>query len=328
MERYKKAYRAFWAAMIAAGLFASIQVFGQPKGNFQGTLSLTYMANSNTVNYVFNLLSDPPFWELSLTSSNEHLETFSSADQTVVATVYPGTSLSGGLNSATLKVFPGGRPFDARAEEHIWLALLSGPTFVEKPAPFRDPGICMGEPVVISRLTGSHLDSSPRLMLWHNERSDGKDGWKVRMDGWFEWLVASNIAGEINIPLDSTLSIAVTNIGLVTKSHLTISGVSSLNARPRKAPGIRGRWNISDARLDDVWRRNYITYQTTKGQIPATSDPVVQAAYKTRAAWAGKRSAKNPHESSTINIRVITLLSFLTVTGVFLVLMFRKAGKT
>jgi RNA polymerase sigma factor (sigma-70 family) len=292
----------------------------QPRGEFRGTLTVAYVATSNTVQYAVRLRSEPPYWELSLDNTNEHLQAFGSPEQTVLATLYPQVAPGGGLNTATVKVWPGGRPLDARAEEHVWLALLSGGSFAGKRAPAPDPGLCMAEPVVITRLDSPRRGASPRALAWHNARADRAGGARSYMSGQFEWLAETNLADGVRIPLESKLSISITNVGVVTESTLRISEVGPLTEPLRKGPAAPGRWLVFDARLNDAanpWKHAPARYDFAGQGIPAKDSPVAQVAYRAVATFRTAVAAREGGRASAVRVAFwgTALLSGLVFLG-------------
>ena len=177
--------------------------------------------------------------ELVLSSSTDRHEVFGSSEQTVWVAYYSTNSQRDGLDKPMLKIFSGPRPFDLRAEEHIWLALMSQ-GFFDKELPMRDPGLCMAEPSIVTVAESTKRDASPKRMEWHNERADGKKETGQRLDGLFRWLASTNMQDGLNVPISSELvmSITTTNAAkkLLTISEMVVKRIRPLDREPSGIP--------------------------------------------------------------------------------------------
>jgi RNA polymerase sigma factor (sigma-70 family) len=216
----------------------------------KGTLKLVFPTASQTNNYDFRLLSKPPYWELSLTSSNRNHHVYSSPQQTFEVDIYDNPP-TGPLNTADVKIFPGARPLADREAEHVWLALLSQKTFIGQKFPLQDLGLGMVEPSTITDASGAADDISPRQMQWVNEFSAGRT---TRIEGKFKWLASTNNDG-LNVPTDSQMAMYLVDSNgsqkLVSFSELVVDSAVPSNINPIKIPKIQGRNVIRDYRLND-----------------------------------------------------------------------------
>jgi RNA polymerase sigma factor (sigma-70 family) len=238
----------------AIGIFAvGTIIVAQKQSNgteFRGTLKLVFPIAAKTNNFDFRLLSKPPYWELSLTSSNRNHHVYGSPKQTFEVDIYDNPP-KGPLNTAGIQIFPGARPLADREAEHIWLALLSQKTFIGQNLPLQDPGLGMVEPSTITNVSGATDDTSPRQMQWINEFPASRT---VRIKGEFKWLASTNNNG-LNIPTDSQMSIYLVdsngNQKLTSFSELVVDSADPSNVNPIKIPKIQGRNVIQDYRLND-----------------------------------------------------------------------------
>jgi hypothetical protein len=286
---------------LRAGLFtililsSCLPVPAQPAVEITGTLELEYLGAGRTNSFRFEFLSTPPTWELSLKPSNteSRREIFSSPEQTIWVTRYSGRSPTGPLNSAEIRLFPGSRPFDLRAEEHVWIAFLSGASFRGR-TPIRDPGLCMAEPSIITKVATTPQAVSPCEMEWHNERADAKGISESRIEGQFRWLSTNSLTSAYNLPGESKLLISIIDRQgtrkQVTRSRLIISEINRTSRIARKMPGIQGRSPVADYRPAGVWRRVAVNYEIKDGNIPGPASVIVSHAYQNKFPPRPKRS--------------------------------------
>ena len=259
-----------------------VAVSGNETGHeYLGTLKLIFPmapAGRQTNLFTVHLLSEPPNWELSLTASNVSQKIFASPRQTFDVDLYD-TPPNGPLNTCDMSVFPGSRPFYDRTAEHVWLALLSGKTYLGKQLPFPDPGLGMAEPSMVNAVDGTAGDASPSQMSWTNEFPGGRSS---RIEGEFKWLANTNTPGGFNFPADSRMAMYLVssngNRQLVSLSELFIDTVNPLTTKPVIIPKIPGRNVVHDYRLCDFSKsvgrldaKNY-DVQDSKGlaEIPKT----------------------------------------------------------
>ena len=236
----------------------------------KGSLKVIFPAASQTNDYDVSLWSEPPCWELSLTSSTSNHRVFSSPRQTFEVSIYD-TPTAGPDNTATIKVFRGSQPLSDRDAEHVWLALLSQNTFLGKKLPVHNPGLGMVEPSTISEVQGTTNDLSPRRMHWNNEFPGGNNS---RIEGDFKWLSHTNTLGGLNIPTGSQMAISVSDLDgnrkLVSFSELVIHSIRPLTRPPTQIPKIQGRNVVYDYRLSDFsksgWSSTSVRYNTFNGE--------------------------------------------------------------
>jgi hypothetical protein len=248
----------------AATAFADDQPFD---AEIRGSLKMIFPVarrDSQTNVYEICLLSKPPYWELSITSSNRQHEVFASPKQTFEVDLFTNTP-NGTLNTAFIRIFPGAQPLEDRLAEHVWLALLSKHNFIGQVLPLHITGLGMGEPSIITKVNGGVDDASPRQMQWNNEFPMGRSG---RIEGDFEWLASTNTFDGLNIPTVSQMGIYFSDLNgsrkLASLSELIISDVRPLGREPTQIPKIPGRSAVCDYRLADFskfgWGGNYIQY--------------------------------------------------------------------
>ena len=124
------------AVLLAAG--TTLVLTTRESGHeYRGTLKLVFPMSPGgpkTNLYVVVLLSEPPYWELSLTSSNENHKYLGSPEKTYEINLYDNPP-AGPLNTCEIKIMPGSRPLRDRRAEHVWLALLSGRTYFGQTLP-------------------------------------------------------------------------------------------------------------------------------------------------------------------------------------------------
>jgi RNA polymerase sigma factor (sigma-70 family) len=221
---------------------------------FRGTLEVIFPSSktgsqTNLYNIVLRLKS--PAWEMTLTSSNENKVVFSSPKQTFDAVLYDELP-TGPINTAYIKIFPGPRPVADRLAEHVWLALLSGNEYINQKLPITDPGLGMVEPSLITEVSGTSQDASPRQMRWVNKFPMDRES---RIEGEFKWLDSTNLSGGLNIPAVSQMDMYLANSDgsrkLVSSSKFSIQSIGTLKVKPRELPHIQGRNVIEDYRSAD-----------------------------------------------------------------------------
>lgn len=248
-----------------------------PEGKYLGTITLAFPLAGQTNSFFVQLRCENSYWELLLDSPKEKYQVFGSPEETIWVATYPSPRPPGS-NTAMIRVFPGSRPFIARSEEHVWVALLSKSTFSGRP-PIQDAGLCMAEPSIITHISIDKQDVAPREMRWHNERADGK-GSQGRIEGHFKWMASTNMPTGANLPMMSELAVYLVNTNgdrsLVSLSAFTIKGIVPLDAPPGKRPNVQGRHVVYDHRFSDGWQRPPIMYDVQNGNIPSTKSPAVK----------------------------------------------------
>ncbi len=223
---------------------------------FSGTLKVVSPLALNgpqTNFYDVVLRSQPPNWELSLTSSNEHHEVFSSPKQIFEADL-DDSSTKGWPKAGFIRIFMGARPLMDQPAEHVWLALLSGNTFINRQLPMPAPPGLGGifAPCLITEANSRRADASPRQMRWISEFANGRN---VRLEGEFEWLANTNVPRDSNLPTISQMATYRVDKQdkrrLTSFSELVISSIKPLDVEPRQIPRILGRTVVFDYRLCD-----------------------------------------------------------------------------
>jgi RNA polymerase sigma factor (sigma-70 family) len=241
-------------ALLVAGTTIVAVAGKEPGREYHGTLTLVFpmaLHGPQTNAFAVRLLSKPPDWELSLTSSNQNHEVFASPKQTFEVDLFDAPA-TGPLNTCSITVIPGSRPLYDRIAEHVWLALLSEKTYLNKKPPFPDPGLGMAEPSTINAVNDKSGDASPSQMSWTNEFPGTRT---TRIEGDFKWLASTNTPGGFNFPTDSRMAMYLVssngNRQLPSLSELVIDSVTALTTNPVIVPKIPGRNAVRDYRLCD-----------------------------------------------------------------------------
>jgi RNA polymerase sigma factor (sigma-70 family) len=283
---------------------------------FRGTLKLVFPIGSQTNNYDFRLLSKPPYWELSLTSSNRNHHVYGSPQQTFEVDIYDSPP-TGPLNTASIKIFPGARPLSDREAEHAWLALLSQKAFIGQKLPLQDPGLGMAEPSTISNASGAMDDVSPRQMQWVNEFPDGRT---TRIEGKFKWLASTNNDG-LNVPTDSEMSIylvdSIGNRKLASFSELVVDSIAPSGEIPIQIPKIQGRNAVYDFRSNDFskvgWFPKSRQYDIFDGKDLEKMPPSIPETASHSTTMQYNLKLEQPSSHKWIWISVILIVSIVTV---------------
>jgi hypothetical protein len=262
-----------WVYLVLA--LVCFTTFAQAAIQIKGKLEVEYLGPSKTNSYDLAFLSSPPNWELQLRSriGDFQCETYGSPEQTIWVTRYDGRSVTGSLNIAEIKIFPGPRPFDLRGEEHVWVAFLSSNLF-NGPTPIRDLGLCIREPSIISKTIAMPKALSPTIIEWHNERADAKLG-ASRIEGQFRWL-STNYVNGFAVPSQSELLVSLVdplgNRKPITRSVLIASTAEPVNRVAGNFPAYQGRILVSDFRpVGCLETRVALNYEITNGIIPDSS---------------------------------------------------------
>jgi len=243
-------------AVVLLAVGAAVVTEKQTAGlEYKGTLKLVYpmapLGPPQTNMFEFRLLSQPPAWELSLTSADRRHQVFASPQQTFEVDLFDNAPAEA-MNTASIKIFPGARPLSDHEAEHVWLALLSGKSFFGKPLPLPDPGLDMVEPSAITQVEGALQDASPRQMRWTNEFPNGRSD---RLEGEFKWTAGTNLPGGLNLPKASLLSAYIVDTNgsrlLVNSSELVVDSVRPSSMKPVQIPRIPGRNFVLDYRSRD-----------------------------------------------------------------------------
>ncbi|HEY1663418.1 MAG TPA: sigma-70 family RNA polymerase sigma factor [Verrucomicrobiae bacterium] len=248
-------------ALLVGATTTVILTEGGPDCEYQGTLTIVYPMIPNgplTNHFAFRLLSQPPDWELFLTSSKVNYEAFSSPKQTFEVYLYTNNPASGPLNTCEIIVAPGSRPMFETGAEHIWLALFSSDTYLKMRPGMLDPGMATIQASLIDQISETNSDTSPRQISWTNVF-----GIRNRTYGDFHWLVGTNTPGGLNLPTESqwTMRFVTTNGDWKTNifSDLVIDRVEPLTENLVRVPKISGRNFVIDYRLCDFSKLGYMT---------------------------------------------------------------------
>lgn len=283
----------------------------QPAAEFVGTLTMEWIDKTEV--YSVSLLSSSSNWDLTLSCSNILMETFYDGSQTIWITHFPQASKTNkSENTVELKLFPDSRPLDLRPEEHIWMALFSGESFVNKKTPLNDIGLCIAEPCVFTSLESkTDNDASPRQALWHNTRSDNLK--TIRIAGEFKWEAWTNLENGTIVPTDSELTITI-GTKTVTHSRLVLTDVNPLRSKPRQRPVFDGHGLVYDFRTGDLTNRQSSEYIIQNNDIPSVDSGI--ATHPRRIVNAPAQPKPNPKAS----IRILLIIIILLLTGFFVVL--------
>ena len=262
---------------------AAVVAERQPSGmEFKGTLKLVFpMAPGGpTTNlYSVRLLTKTPNWELSLTSLTANKRVLSSPQQTYSINLYDSPA-TGPLNTCEVSIMPGSRPLFNRMAEHVWLALLSGKTYIGQTLPLPDSGLGMHEPSMITAVKDTKREASPREMSWTNQFPNGRAS---HLEGQFRWLTSTNTPEGLNIPNASQMQIDLVDMDgnrkVTSYSELVIDSVVPSFKQPEIYPKILGRNVVYDYRLCDFLKSGGAStmkrydVQDSKGldKIPAIS---------------------------------------------------------
>ena len=144
------------AGLTGMMLATMMSLAAQPSGEFSGTLSVQYYNGGpvQTNVYDIEILSSPSKWNWILSSAKSTRKIFYDGNQTIWAVYFPrhGTNQS---NNVELKVFSGPRPFSTGEEEFVWMAFFSRDALLNKKLPLADPGLCIEEPCIFTKLIQS-----------------------------------------------------------------------------------------------------------------------------------------------------------------------------
>jgi hypothetical protein len=270
-------------AFLVLGIPIVVVLWKEPGNEYRGTFKLIFpmaLAGHQTNLYSMRLLSNPPYWKLSLTSSNENHEVLASPNQTFEVDLYDAPP-AGPRNTCEISVIPGPRPLLDRKGEHIWLALLSNETCRNARLPLPGPPLGMFEPTVIYAIKDLSGNASPRQMNWTNRYSDGR---KIRIEGEFKWLASGNRVEGLRIPTSSQMTMYLVrtngNRQITSRSELVIESVTPLTAKFDIIPKVPGRNVVHDYRKCDltksIKRYEVKQYDVQNGEglgtIPVTTD--------------------------------------------------------
>lgn len=245
---------------------------------FSGTLTVVYFGPGKTNKFAFDLQEKAPNWHLSMIlmdNTNLTFEMTGSEKQTVWTIHSHENPQPGKTEYGQVKVFAGSRPYNLRGEEHIWLALLSRPVFSDQRVPFKDLGLCMAEPSIVTKCITDNRGLSPSEMEWRNDRAKGE----AFIEGRFKWLGSTNFQ-EFTAPLLSTLAIdtvtANGNHTNLTLSELSVDKIMPLESPIEPNPVVESNNVTMDYRPFNGHDGGHVKYLLKESNIPSISAPIVQ----------------------------------------------------
>lgn len=262
-----------------------------------GTLSLAFVSQNMSQTNLYQVtirraIDTKPRYEIVLKSNDTNNELFGSTVETIWVAHYSRKEHSAADNTAMFKLYAGSRPFDSRPMEHIWFAFFGRNLPSSETEPFRDPGLCMAEPVLFTHWEILPSATSPQIAKWHNESADTKGYSRNRIQGEFTWQKQKKISPTLIVPSLSTMKISlITSDGDVDQysmSRLEISSFTILDTPVRSGPQVKGRAPVYDFRRSDNWERKSIEYEIYDGKIPSITSTTVDTAY----------TVKYPYDSS------------------------------